>query len=280
MQLPTLQELLEAGVHFGHDPSRWNPKMAPFIFSTRNRVHILDLQKTLEHLERAAAFVRDLAARGGTLLFVGTKRQARAIVKAEAERCGMPYVTVRWLGGTFTNFPTILKSIEKRSVLAAKLASPDAALMTKKDRQKMGKDVERIDTVLEGLRMLRKVPDAVFLVGAHDEKLAAKEAARMKIPVVAVADTNADPAVVAYLIPANDDAVRAIQLVTKTIADAVLEGRKSAVTGQPSEAAPVPAAPAPEAGDREPRRGQGPTGLDGPEAGVAPVRAGEESPML
>lgn len=263
MQLPTLQELLEAGVHFGHDPSRWHPQMASYIFSTRNRVHILDLQKTLERLERAAAFVRDLAARGGILLFVGTKRQARAIVKAEAERCGMPHVTVRWLGGTFTNFPTILKSIEKRAVLAAKLASPDAKLMTKKDRQKMQKEIERIDTVLEGLRNIRKVPDVVFLMGAHDEKLAVKEATRMRIPSVAVVDTNTDPRPITYPIPANDDAVRAIQLITKTIADAVLEGKQQLAAAQPPPPAAVP----------EPASQQ-------PEAGTAPVRAGEESPIL
>ena len=263
MPLPTLQELLEAGAHFGHDPSRWNPKMAPHIFSTRNRVHILDLQQTLTALERAVAFVKDLAEKRGTILFVGTKRQARAIVKQEAERCGMPYVTARWLGGTFTNFPTILKSIEKRSLLALKLASPDAALLTKKDRQKMQKEIERLDTVLEGLRAVRKVPEAVFLVGSHDEKLAVKEAQRVGIPLVAVVDTNADPSGIDYVIPGNDDAVGSIQLLVRTIADAVLEGRQQAVSAPTTgrEPAPIPAA-------------------ESPSPSATPVPAGEESPTL
>lgn len=264
MQLPTLQELLEAGTHFGHDPSRWSPKMAPYIFSTRNRVHILDLQQTLTALERAVAFVKNLAERGGVLLFVGTKRQARAIVKQEAERCGMPYVTTRWLGGTFTNFPTILKSIEKRSLLAAKLASPDAALLTKKDRQKMQKEIERLDTVLEGLRGMRKTPEAVFLVGSHDEKLAVKEAQRTRIPLVAVVDTNADPSGIDYIIPGNDDAVRSIQLFARTIADAVLEGRARQASQVQAPSAGASEAPKPEA----------------PPPAAVPVPAGEESPTL
>lgn len=270
MPLPTLQELLEAGVHFGHDPSRWNPKMSPYIFATRDRVHVIDLQQTLEGLERAVAFVRNIAARGAVLLFVGTKRQARAIVKAEADRCGMPYVTTRWLGGTLTNFPTIMKSIEKRATLAARLASPEAALLTKKDRQKMAKEIARLEAVLEGLRLLKNIPDALFLVGAHEEKLALKEARRTKVPIVAVVDTNADPSTVTYPIPGNDDAVRAIQLLTKTVADAVLEGRQSAAdataSGPPTAAEPSSPAPT--------------TDLPPPATEPTPVRAGEESPTI
>lgn len=258
MALPTLQELLEAGVHFGHDPSRWNPQMAPYIFGTRNGVHILDLQQTLTALERATAFVRDFAARGKTILFVGTKRQARPIVKQEAERCGMPYVTARWLGGTFTNFPMILRSIEKRAALAAKLASPEVVLLTKKDRQKMAKEIERIDVAFEGLRNLRAIPDGAFLVGAHDEKLAVKEAQRMDLPLVALVDTNADPTGISYPIPANDDAVRSLALLVGSIADAVVEGRAAFAAKEepltspapssinpPTPAAPVPAGDAP-----------------------------------
>lgn len=241
MRVLTLQELLEAGVHFGHDPSRWNPKMAPFIFGTKNRIQIIDVQQTLAALERALAFIRDLAARDGILLFVGTKRQARAILKKEAERCGMPYVTARWLGGTFTNFPTILRSIEKRSLLAEKLASPDAALLTKKDRQKMQKEIERLDAVLEGLRGLRKIPEAVFLIGSHDEKLAAKEAQRTGIPIVAVVDTNADPSGIDYPIPGNDDAVRSIALFASLIADAILEGKGARHTPATDGVAAAPA---------------------------------------
>lgn len=255
MALPTLPDLLEAGVHFGHDPSRWNPQMAPYIFGTRNGVHILDLQQTLAALERAVTFVRTFTAQGKTILFVGTKRQARSIVKQEAERCGMPYVTARWLGGTFTNFPTILRSIEKRALLVTKLASPEAALLTKKDRQKMTKDIERIDAVFEGVRDVRTIPDAAFLVGAHDEKLAAKEAQRMRLPIVALVDTNADPTGINFPIPANDDAVRSLALLVKVIADAAVEGRATlaaraeapltspaaAPAAAPSPSAPVPA---------------------------------------
>lgn len=233
MQLPSLQELLEAGVHFGHDPSRWNPKMAPYIFGARGHVHVIDVQQTLLALEPALAFVRNLASRDGVLLFVGTKRQARALVKKEAGRCGMPYVTTRWLGGTFTNFPTILKSIEKRSLLEEKLGRPDAKLLTKKDRQKMRKEIERLDTVLEGLHNVRKIPDAVFLLGSHDEKLAAKEAQRARVPIIAVVDTNGDPTGIDYVIPGNDDAVRSIALFARLVADAVLKGRAAAVTAAP-----------------------------------------------
>lgn len=260
MHLPTLQELLEAGAHFGHDPSRWNPKMATVIFGTRNRVHVIDLQATLAALERAVEFVRSLSARGGVLAFVGTKRQARSIVKQEAERCGMPHVTTRWLGGTFTNFPTILKSIEKRSLLAERLARPGAALLTKKDRRKMEKEIERLDTVLEGLRILRKIPDAVFLVGSHDEKLAAKEAQRMHIPIVAIVDTNTDPSGIEVAIPGNDDAVRSLALFVRVIADAVIEGRGAAALEPPvrEDAKPVSA------------------DLGSPTSGQIPVRAGEE----
>lgn len=233
MQLPSLQELLEAGVHFGHDPSRWNPKMAQHIFGARGHVHVIDVQQTVRALERALGFVRHLAAREGVLLFVGTKRQARAIVKAEAMRCGMPYVTTRWLGGTFTNFPTILKSIEKRSLLQERLERADAALLTKKDRQKMRKEIERLDAVLEGLRNVRKLPDAVFLLGAHDEKLATKEAQRARVPIVAVVDTNADPTGIDYVIPGNDDAVRSIALFARHVAEAVIEGRAASMTSTP-----------------------------------------------
>lgn len=266
MALPTLQELLEAGAHFGHDPSRWNPKMASYIFGVRNGVHVIDLEKTRAGLERAVDFVRELTAKGGVVLFVGTKRQARSIIKTEAERCGMPYVTARWLGGTFTNFPTILKSIEKRSSLAERLASPDAALLTKKDRQKMAKEIERLDTVLEGLRSTRKVPEAVFLIGAHDEKLAVKEAKRMRIPVVAIVDTNADPTDITYVVPANDDAVRSITMLARAISDAILEGRQAHAAQAPPAATPAaPETPPPAPVTAVPA---GEPGVTGPSAAV------------
>jgi small subunit ribosomal protein S2 len=227
MQLPTLVELLEAGVHFGHETSRWNPKMAPYIFTTRNRVHVLDLQRTLELLERAAQFAEKTAARGGIVLFVGTKRQARTIVKAHAERCEMPYVTTRWLGGTFTNFETILKSIKKLDELRSKLAVPDTTVLTKKERAVIENEIRRLEEVLEGVKAIRKLPDAVFLVGAHDEKIAVKEAVRTKVPVIALVDSNADPQGITYPIPANDDAVRSIDLLTRVFADAIIAGRQT-----------------------------------------------------
>jgi len=258
MSLPTLQELLEAGVHFGHDPSRWSPKMAPYIFGTRNRVHIIDLQQTLTALERATTFARQLGASGKVMLFVGTKRQARAVVKQEAERCGMPYVTTRWLGGTFTNFQTILKSIEKRSALEQRLESAEAATLTKKARQKMGKELERLNKVLEGLRMIRALPDAVVLVGAHEEKLAGKEALHTGIPVVALVDTNTDPEGIEFAVPANDDAVRSVALIVKTIADAFLEGRQQLAVTAKTVSEPTVAPSSPPAQDVPVRAGETP----------------------
>jgi len=225
MQLPTLVDLLEAGVHFGHETSKWNPKMKQFIFTTRNRVHVLDLQQTLAALDKAANFARGISAKGGTILFVGTKRQARGVIKAEAERCGMPFITSRWLGGTFTNFETILKSINKMENLKEKLESPDAGMLTKKERAVIENEITRLNDVLQGLKDLRKMPNAVFLVGAHNEKIAAKEALRKNVPIMAMVDTNADPQDIDYPIPANDDAVRSIELVVKTVADAVIEGK-------------------------------------------------------
>lgn len=243
MQFPTLVELLEAGVHFGHDTSRWNPNMAPHIFTTRNGVHVLDLQQTLAALERAATFIQSVAARGGTLLFVGTKRQARSLVKIQAERCGMPYITTRWLGGTFTNFDTILKSITKLDTLRTNRTSPEAALLTKKERAVINNEIGRLEEVLEGLKGLRKMPDAVILVGAHDEKIAVKEARRKNVPIVALVDTNADPTGIAYPIPANDDAVRSLELLLRVIADAVIEGRGHGETRQNGSTAEAPSAP-------------------------------------
>ncbi|MDO8512750.1 MAG: 30S ribosomal protein S2 [bacterium] len=230
MSLPSLVDLLEAGVHFGHETSKWNPKMKPYIFTERNHVHVLDLQQTLTSLEKAATFARNIAGKGGVVLFVGTKRQARAIVKAEAERCGMPFITTRWLGGTFTNFETILKSINKLENFRVTLESPEAEMLTKKERAVLKNEIKRLDDVLQGLKELRKMPNAVFLVGAHNEKIAVKEAVRRKVPMIALVDTNADPSVIDYPIPANDDAVRSLEIIVKTIADAVLEGKSGIKT--------------------------------------------------
>lgn len=239
MKFPSLVDLLEAGAHFGHETSKWNPKMEQYIFMTRNRVHVLDLQKTLSCLESAAKFAQGIAAKGGVILFVGTKRQARGIVKTEAERCGMPFVTTRWLGGTFTNFETILKSINKLEELRQTISSPDASTLTKKEKAVINNEIERLQDVLQGLKDLKKVPNAVFLIGAHSEKIAAKEAKRKNVPVIAMVDTNVDPSDIDYPIPANDDAVRSIDIIVKTIADAIIEG-KAALPPAPAPAGSKP----------------------------------------
>jgi len=239
MKFPSLVDLLEAGAHFGHETSKWNPKMESYIFMTRNRVHVLDLQQTLSCLEKAAKFAQGIAAKGGVILFVGTKRQARGIVKVEAERCGMPFVTTRWLGGTFTNFETILKSINKLEDLRETISSPDASMLTKKEKAVIENEIKRLEEVLQGLKELRKVPNAVFLIGAHNEKIAVKEAKRKNIPVIALVDTNTDPTVIDYPIPANDDAVRSIEVVVKAVADAIIEGKAAL----PPAAAPAGSRP-------------------------------------
>lgn len=245
--LPDLITLLEAGVHFGHDRSKRHPKMEPYIYMQRSRVAIIDLEKTQVALERAIAFLHELAKNPASeILFVGTKRQARETVRRHAELASMPYVTRRWLGGTLTNFSTILKSIEKLNELKTQVATDAFAKKTKKERAVMRKEIEHLEAVLEGLKAVKKLPHAVFVVGAHDEKLAVREARRMHIPVVGIADTNTDPTALDYPIPANDDAVRAIELIVAAITDAIVKGRA---------AAPAPApAPAPVTEPSEPNK--------------------------
>lgn len=237
MKHPTLVELLEAGVHFGHETSKWHPQMEPYIFTTRNGVHVLDLQQTLAQIERATDFLSSRMKKGAVVLFVGTKHQARDITRKHAERCGMPYVTTRWLGGTLTNFETILKSITKLNDLRETLDSPDANLLTKKERGVIRNEIERMEVVLEGIKDLRRMPDVVVLIGAHSEKTALREAKRKKVPVVALVDSNADPRDIEYPIPANDDAVRSLDLVVGALADAILEGGKAAADPVPVKAA-------------------------------------------
>lgn len=219
--VPELVEMLEAGVHFGHDRSKQNPKMRSYVFTQRNRVAILDLEKTQQALEKAIAFVSLLAQAHKEILFVGTKRQAREVIREQAKAIGMPYVTKRWLGGTLTNFATILKSIEKLEELRSMENTVDVEKLTKKEQSIRRKEMMRLEAVLEGIKTMRSLPAALFVAGAHDEKLAIHEARRMGIPVVAVVDTNADPELVDYPIPANDDAVRSLQLIISTIAKAM-----------------------------------------------------------
>ena len=223
-KVPELVEMLEAGAHFGHDRSKRNPKMEPYIFTQRNRIAIFDLEKTREALINALDFVQNTVSSGkGDILFVGTKRQARDVIKRYAEACGMPYVTHRWLGGTLTNFSTIQKSIEKLEQLKREEEEDKekGQPSTKKEKAVRRKEIERLEEVLEGIRSMKALPAAIFAVGAHDEKLAVREAGRIGIPVVAITDTNANPDVIDYPIPANDDSVRTLELFVGTISQAV-----------------------------------------------------------
>ena len=250
----SMKQLLEAGVHFGHQTSRWNPKMKPYIFGARNGIYIIDLQRTVKLFETAYGFVRDLTTRGGTLLMVGTKKQAQDAIREEAERCGMYYVNTRWLGGTLTNFQTIKQSIDRLKKCEETLEDPAMAeALTKKEMLGVSRERDKLLASLGGIKALRKLPDALFVIDPKKEEIAVKEANKLRIPVVAVVDTNCDPDVVDYKIPGNDDAIRAIRLFCAAMADAVLEGKalyEERMKGEGVEAAaaeekpPVPAAPA------------------------------------
>jgi small subunit ribosomal protein S2 len=220
-----MKSLLEAGVHFGHRTRRWNPKMRPFIFAERNGIHIIDLQQTMVKLEEAYNFARDTVAAGGTILFVGTKRQAQDTVQAEALRCGMPYVTQRWLGGTLTNFRTIRSRIDYMIKLEERQANGELDKLPKKEALHLSRELLKLQTRLGGLREMRRLPKALFVVDTHHETNAIREATILQIPVIAMCDTNSDPDPIAYPIPANDDAIRAIKLIAAKIADAVIEGK-------------------------------------------------------
>ena len=216
----TMKELLEAGVHFGHQTKRWNPKMKKFIFGKRNGIYIIDLQKTLKSFREASAFVTDAASQGKNILFVGTKRQAQDAVYEEANRCGMFYVNNRWLGGTLTNFVTIRKSIQRLKEIEAMLAEGSDAILTKKERIKLDREKAKLGKNLVGIKEMEELPDLLFVIDPKKEAIANK----LGIPVVAIVDTNCDPDPISYVIPGNDDAIRAIKLFTAKIADAVLEG--------------------------------------------------------
>jgi small subunit ribosomal protein S2 len=219
-----MKELLEAGVHFGHQTKRWNPKMKKYIFGKRNGIYIIDLQKTLKQFKEASNFVTGLAAAGKNVLFVGTKRQAQDAIYEEANRCGMFYVNTRWLGGTLTNFSTIRKSIHRLKEIEGILAQEDNENLTKKERLRLEREREKLQKNLAGIKEMDELPDALFVVDPKQEYIAVKEANILGIPVVAVVDTNCDPDVIDYVIPGNDDAIRAIRLFTAKVADAVLEG--------------------------------------------------------
>src|SRR5438132_12195531 len=218
-----MKELLEAGVHFGHQTKRWNPKMKKYIFGKRNGIYIIDLQKTLKLFKEASAFVSDLASQGKRVLFVGTKRQAQDAILEEANRCGMFYVNNRWLGGTLTNFTTVRRSIERLKELEAVLADTDKEL-SKKERAALDREREKLQKNLIGIREMDSLPDSLFVIDPKKEYIAVKEAKKLGIPIVAIVDTNCDPDDIDYVIPGNDDAIRTIRLVTARLADAVIEG--------------------------------------------------------
>jgi small subunit ribosomal protein S2 len=219
----TMRQMLEAGVHFGHQTRYWNPKMAPFIFGHRNKIHIVNLEKSLPMFEEATKFVRQLASNKGTILFVGTKRQARDIVAEEAARAGMPYVSHRWLGGMLTNFKTVKQSVKRLKEMEAALA--DAGKLSKKESLMLEREVEKLNRSLGGIREMGGLPDALFVIDVGYQKGAITEAKKLGIPVIGIVDTNNSPEGVDYVIPGNDDSNRAIRLYARGIADAVLEGR-------------------------------------------------------
>ena len=238
MAVVTMRQMLEAGVHFGHQTRRWNPKMKRFIFGERNGIYIIDLEQTLSRVETAYNFVRDLAAKGGTVLFIGTKKQAQDPVRTMAEQCGMYYVNERWLGGMLTNFETISKRVGKMLEYERMKASGEFEAMPKKEALLLNRELEKLQKNLGGIRAMTKRPDAIFVLDTKKEHIAVTEANKLKIPVIAVVDTNVDPDVVQYPIPGNDDAIRANQLMSRVIAEAVAEGRYVANKRNP-QAAPV-----------------------------------------
>ena len=222
----SMKQLLEAGVHFGHQTSRWNPKMKPYIFGARNGIHIIDLQQTVTMFKEVGAFVHDLAASGGHILFVGTKKQAQEAIREEAQRCGMFYVHNRWLGGTLTNFSTIRQSIERLRKLEEMENDPKVVdALTKKEMLGLSREKEKLEQSLGGIKGMKKLPDAIFVIDPKQEEISVREAKKLGIPVVAVVDTNCDPDMVDYKVPGNDDAIRAIRLFCASIADSVIEGK-------------------------------------------------------
>ena len=226
MAVISMKQLLEAGVHFGHQTRRWNPKMAPYIFTERNGIHIIDLQKTVKKVNDAYAFARDIVADGGEILFVGTKKQAQSSVKEEAERCGMPYVNARWLGGMLTNFTTIRRRIGRLEQLRKMEADGTFDMLPKKEVIGLQGEIEKLEKFLGGIKGMKKIPAAMFIVDPRKERIAVAEAKKLNIPIIAIVDTNCDPDEIDAVIPGNDDAIRAVKLIAETIANAVIEANQ------------------------------------------------------
>lgn len=226
MGLVSMKQLLEAGVHFGHQTRRWNPKMAPYIFTERNGIYIIDLQKTLKKIDEAYNFIKEVVSEGKSVLFVGTKKQAQETIREEAERCGMFYVNVRWLGGMLTNFQTIRKRVERLQEIEKMEETGHFELLPKKEVTQLQSEKEKLLRFLGGIKEMDKLPGAVFIVDARKEHIAVCEARKLGIPIVGIVDTNCDPDEIDYIIPGNDDAIRAVRLLTSKMADAVLEAKQ------------------------------------------------------
>lgn len=246
-----MKQLLEAGVHFGHETKRWNPKMKRFIYAERNGIFIIDLQKTLLESDKAFAFLQDVASRGGHILFVGTKKQAQEILAAEAVRCGMSFINERWLGGILTNFKTIRLRVQRLKQLEKMYEDESILRYSKKEQIELGKEMLRLKRYLGGIKNMNRLPDALFIVDPAKEVIAVREANKLGIPVVALADTDSDPDVLDYIVPGNDDAIRSIQLVTARLADAIVEVRGGQEDSAPADAAATGEAAA-DSGDATP----------------------------
>ncbi len=224
-----MKQLLESGVHFGHQKRRWDPRMRSYIFTERNNIYIIDLQQTVKLIDEAYNFVHDLASKNGNIIFVGTKKQAQESIISEAEKCGMPYVNYRWLGGTLTNFNTINQRVKRLFQLEKMEQGEDFKLLPKKEVIILRREKEKLEKLLTGIKNMEKLPDALFIIDPKREKIAVAEARKLSIPIVAVVDTNCNPEEIDYVIPGNDDAIRAIKLMTSVIADAVLQGKKESL---------------------------------------------------
>ena len=235
MAVVSMKQLLEAGVHFGHQTRRWNPKMAKYIFTERNGIYIIDLQKTHKKLEEAYMFVRDIVAEGESILFVGTKKQAAESIKEEAERCGMHYVNARWLGGMMTNFKTIRQRIDRLAQLRKMEEDGSFDLLPKKEVIKLKLEIEKLEKFMGGIKNMDRLPGALFIVDPRKERIAVSEARKLGIPIVAIVDTNCDPDEIDYVIPGNDDAIRAVKLISGAMANAVMEGRQGQDAAEPAE---------------------------------------------
>ena len=251
MSTVSMRQLLEAGVHFGHQTRRWNPKMRPYIFAERNGIHIIDLAQTVQRLDVALDFVRQTSARGESILFVGTKKQAQEPITEEAARAGMPYVNQRWLGGMLTNFVTIRKRLALLDQLEARQANGDFDRMTKKEAAKLVEELTRLQRTLGGMRRMKRLPGAMFVIDPHREHIAVTEARKLEIPVVGTGDTNIDPDELDYIIPANDDAIRAIRLLCRLVADAAVAGQHDRAARSEQEAEVGAGVPTEEAGADE-----------------------------